>query len=146
MSKTNWTEYGLLRSPMEELGMDDAIYKSGKKTDLYTNTKDYVTAKNKLLGELSKGIDESFKSIMENKSLDNAGVPLRERQRLAFEASRQKKAEILKIVDEVYPMADIAYKQASSISNAQNVVDGNLLGSTASKPKKKRGRPQKKTV
>ena len=36
-------------------------------------------------------------------------------------------------------MADMAYKQASNITKAQNVVDGNLLGSTASKPKKKRG-------
>eukprot|EP01080_Neovahlkampfia_damariscottae_P013188 gene13188-9546_t len=143
MSETNWTKYGLLRSPMEELGMDDAIYKSGKKTDLYTNTKDYVTERNNLLGSLSKDIDESFKKIMENDDLKKAKVPLKERQRLAFEASRQKKAEILKIVDEVYPMADMAYKQASSISNAQNVVDGNLLGSTASKPKKKSGRPRK---
>ena len=36
-------------------------------------------------------------------------------------------------------MADMAYKQASNISNAQNVVDGNLLSSKVSKPKKKRG-------
>eukprot|EP01080_Neovahlkampfia_damariscottae_P013024 gene13024-7839_t len=49
--------------------------------------------------------------------------PLKERQRLAFEAAKQKKAEIFRIVDDIYPMADMAYKQASNISNAQNVVD-----------------------
>eukprot|EP01080_Neovahlkampfia_damariscottae_P013233 gene13233-10313_t len=143
MSKKNWTDYGLLRSPMEELGMDDAIYKSDKKTALYTNTKDYVTERNKLLGELSNGIngiDASFESIMKNDSLIKAKVPLRERQRLAFEAAKQKKAEILRIVDDVFPMADMAYKQASSISSAQNAVDGNLLGSSTAKKKGKGGR------
>ena len=141
--KKDWTQYGLLRSPMEEMGFDEVIYKSGRKTELYINTNKYVTARNTLLGELSKGIDTSFAEIMENAKLKNAGVPLQERKRIAFEVAKQKKQSILNIVEEIFPMADSAYKQASNITSAQNVVDGNLIGSVSAKPnKKKGGRPK----
>ena len=140
MSQINWTEYGMLRSPMEELGLDEVIYKSGKKTDLYTNTGEYLEKRNQLLGTLSKQIDTTFDSIMKN---IGAEVPMKERKRIAFEVAKQKKSEIMKIVDEVYPMADKAYSQASNISKAQNIAKGNLIGlDNTKKSNKSKGRPK----
>jgi hypothetical protein len=130
----------MLTSPMQQLGLDEVIYKSGRKTDLYTNTGDYIKDRNILLGKLSEQVNTAFDSTMKN---IGEAVPMRERKRIAFEVAKQKKSEILKIVDEVFPMADKAYSQASNISKAKNIVEGNLIGLDSEKPKKKRGRPRK---
>eukprot|EP01080_Neovahlkampfia_damariscottae_P007452 gene7452-11777_t len=45
MSKKNWTDYGLLRSPLEELGMDKILYNDSRKKELYT-TQMIISIKN----------------------------------------------------------------------------------------------------
>ena len=141
MSETNEIkDWQLHRSPAERIGLDKLIYREGKKVDLFTNTKNYVTERNKLFNDLTSGIQTTYDNIM-NK-LKDSGVPYAERDRIAMKASNDKKNEMINIIDELFPMADSAYKQVSNLSKAQNVVDGNIMGSTTSKPKKKRaGRP-----
>ena len=65
--KKNWTDYGLLQSPLEELGMDKILYNDSRKKELYTNTNDYINQKNTLLkdllGDVNTTYEELYKSL-----------------------------------------------------------------------------------
>ena len=135
--KKNWTDYGLLRSPLEELGMDKILYNDSRKKELYTNTNDYINQKNILLKDLLGDVNTTYETLY--KRLGD--VPHKEKQRVAMQAAARKKQEVLQIVDELYPMADQALRLAGNVNMAQEAVKGNIIGSasTSAKPRKKKG-------
>ena len=156
--KTEWFKMGQLQSPAERLGLDKYLYKEAKKKELFTNTKDYLTKRNEFLQKSSSQVNNKWKEFMERDDLKE--IPIAERTQLADRLAKSTLDEYQRIAEELYPNADLGYKQASNLNVAQNVVEGNIVTKAPAKkrgrkPKtekktkataKKRGRPPKKSA
>jgi hypothetical protein len=159
---TEWHKYGQLQSPMQRLGLDKMLYNEDKKKELFTDTKNYVTKRNDFLQNEMKKIDDEWLAFMKRgeKDGDLFGIPISERTALADRLAVSKKTEIAKIADDLWPNADLGYKQQANLNTAQNIVEGNIVAKAAPKkrgrkanaapkmkaekvPAMKRGRPKK---
>lgn len=136
-----WIEYGETRSPFVRLGLDKGLYNEDKKTQLYTDTKNYLTQRNKFLQDAVPRVNGSWMTSM--KELEN--IPYMERKLLSDNIATRTWEEYKKIADKLFPNADLAYGQASSLNIAKDVADSNLAISIDGQ-KKKRGRPRKAEV
>jgi hypothetical protein len=138
MSEPKWFELGQLQSPVQRLGIDKMLYSEDKKKQLFTDTKNYITQKNTFLQDELPKINADWKTFMERDDLKD--IPISDRTALADRLASSRYAEIKKISEELWPNADMGYKQQANLNTAQNVVDGNIVAKAAPK---KRGRKPK---
>lgn len=140
--KINWFSYGQLKSPFERLGLDETLYKEQKKKELFTDTKNYLTSRNTLLQTMMPEINNLWKKQMDSPQLQS--IPISERTRLADKMAVSMANQFKQIVEELYPNADMAYKQQSNNIIAENIVAGNIakMPNEAKTKKKRGGRPK----
>jgi len=154
-----WSEFGILKSPFETLGLDEDLYKTMKKSELYTDTKQYLGKRDKYIQSIRNKVNKAWLETMQ----EMADVPYGERKKLAFKIAEKVSKDQMKIADELYPNANQALEQAANLGKVADIVEGNLAVKPARKqrapkaPKaptaqtetsaptgKKRGRPRKK--
>jgi len=137
MSKINWAEkYGMLQSPVEQLGLDQVIYKNSRKHELFTKTGDYLTARNTFFETESKAINKKFAEFMDRTDLET--VPLIEKKRLGMDIVKNSINQMNKIADDLWPMADKALENAGKVNASMEIQKGNIIGDVVMK---KGGRP-----
>lgn len=134
---TDWTKYGQIVSPIERLGYNQYFYQEGKKKDLFLDTKNYITKRNEFIGGVKPLVDNAWKDVMEK----NSDIPILERTRIADNFAKKTFDLYQSLADELYPNANLAYKQQGDLNIAQKVIEGNVI---KAKSKGKRGRPKKK--
>jgi len=132
-----WSEFGILKSPFETLGLDEDLYKTMKKSELYTDTKQYLGKRDKYIQSIRNKVNKAWLETMQ----EMADVPYGERKKLAFKIAERVSKEQMKIADELYPNANQALEQAANLGKVADIVAGNLAVKPAGK---KRGRPRKK--
>jgi len=132
-----WSEFGILKSPFETLGLDEDLYKTMKKSELYTDTKQYLGKRDKYIQSIRNKVNKAWLETMQ----EMADVPYGERKKLAFKIAERVSKEQMKIADELYPNANQALEQAANLGKVADIVEGNLAVKPA---RKKRGRPRKK--
>jgi len=151
-----WSEFGILKSPFSALGLEEDLYKTMKKSELYTDTKQYISKRNKYIESIANKVNKAWLDTMK----EMADVPYGERKKLADKIAKKVSKDQMEIANELYPNADQALEQASNLSKVKDIVEGNLAVKPARKPRapkaptaqtetsaptgKKRGRPRKK--
>jgi len=126
-----WSEFGILKSPFQTLGLDEDLYKTIKKSELYTDTKKYLGKRNKYVRSIADKVNDAWLKTMK----EMADVPFGERKKLADKIALKVSADQLKIADELYPNANQALEQAANLGKVADIVEGNLAVKPARKPR-----------
>lgn len=148
-----WSEFGILKSPFSALGLEEDLYKTMKKSELYTDTKQYISKRNKYIESIANKVNKAWLDTMK----EMADVPYGERKKLADKIAKKVSKDQMEIANELYPNATQALEQAANLGKVKDIVEGNLAVKPARKPRapkapkepteptgKKRGRPRKK--
>lgn len=95
-----WLEYGLVKSPFAD--EEEKIYKNNRKTQLFTNTKDYIAKRNEYMSSLKDDVDNQYiKTMRELKARD---IPLKKAQELAKDMGKNLFDEGKKIAQVLWPI------------------------------------------
>lgn len=133
---TDWTKFGLLKSPFEELGFSEKLYEDQRKKDLVTNTKDYLNKRNEFLAKAKDLVDNAWTTSMDMMK----NVPHLEKTKLSNKIATNYFNTYQDVAKELFPGGDTALKNAGNINLAEEIRDGNIGVSTTTG---KRGRPRK---
>lgn len=142
---TDWSQYGTLQSPFDALGYSKELYEQGKKSNLLTDTKNYLSGRNTFLQGAKAAVDNSWKNIMGSTGAQMASVPRNMKAALAKKIAQQTYEEYKNMADILYPAAEnVLDGNLNQVNAAEAITKGNIpinvLGTN--KVKSKRGRPK----
>jgi hypothetical protein len=140
---TTWSNYGRVVTSSVTYGYDKYLYNKTKNIERITDTNNYITKSNNLINTLLPDIDKIYKEIMDNKQLKD--VPMMEKDKIAIKIAHQHGELAMQLVEELYPDTNKALAQTSHISEANDVIAGNIGVKNARKPRKSTKAPKKST-